>query len=167
MQGVADHMKQTHKLKALADVQTVVNVAPSLDAAAKQLGINRSTLTRWMQQGKITRPASLPARPDVSVVVPPTAEGWKESVLAGHVLSATEQTLVDVADGALRLAKHPETPAFTRLAAMGRFAALVRQLNLEAKRVGEVGGKPVLTNPARSAMLRTSTDPRAILMAVK
>ena len=156
-------MKRTHKLKSLANVQQVVAKAPSLDAAAKQLGVNRSTLTRWMQQGKVARPKSAPAT--TAPEIPAEAEGWKESVLANHLLSETDKTIIDVADDALRLSKQVEAPAIVRLSAMGRFAALVRQLNLEAKRTDAVVNSP--RNVQAPAVRRTGTDPRAILMAVK
>jgi len=160
-------MRRTRKFSALGDVQTVVNRAPTLDAAAKQLGVNRSTLTRWMQQGKVKRPGSAPAV--VAPEIPATAEGWKDGVLKGHALSQTERTLVNVADEALRLALNPETPAFTRLSAMGRFAAIVRQLNLEAKRLDAVGPVRMASPPAvaNARPRRVAGDPRAVLMAVK
>lgn len=156
-------MKQSHKLRAMGDVQSVVNASPDLTVAASRLGINRSTLTRWMQQGKVTRPGSLPAA-GPSADVPATSEGWKAGVLAQHVLSDTERTLVDVAERALTLACDDTAAAFTRLSAMGRFAALVRQLNLDAKRVGAVKGPDV---PARAtAVRRVGADPRSSLMVL-
>ena len=160
-------MKRTHKLPALGDVQTVVDAAPDLHRAAQRLGINRSTLTRWIQQGKVKRPGSLPSVG--TVTVPERAEGWKAGVLAEHILTDTERTLVDVADAALRLARDQETPAFTKLSAMGRFAAIVKQLNLDVKRIDAEKKPQAFTAPtvANGRPRRMAGDPRAVLMAVK
>lgn len=48
--------KQTHKRKALGDVAHVLENASSISAAARQLGVDRSTVHRWIQAGHVTRP---------------------------------------------------------------------------------------------------------------
>jgi hypothetical protein len=52
-------MKQTHKLKALGDVSAVLATAPSLTAAARSLGVNRSSLHRWITAGKVRQPGGV------------------------------------------------------------------------------------------------------------
>lgn len=51
--ATSDAMKGTHKLKALSNVADVLASAPSISAAAKTLGVNRSTIHRWLQGGKV------------------------------------------------------------------------------------------------------------------
>lgn len=170
-------MKRSHKLKAMGDVQSVIDRSPDLSAAARELGVDRSTITRWLQRGKIT------ARPEVPLVegkTPPAAptvttwSEWAPAVKDAYDLSPTDLQLVTVAAMALEIAYDPtEEKAIVRLAAMARFAALVKQLNLQQS--AGAGAKPGATAPPRSVAatpaqarpVRASGDPRAILMAVK
>jgi transposase-like protein len=122
--------KRTHKLKALGDVAGVVAAAPSLSAAARQLGVNRSSLHRWMANGKVPRPASRPrGTPATDAGCSP--EHWAVAVRQAYELTATEQRLVDLAVEALTMARDAAKPETVRLAAMGRYQRLVQQLNLE------------------------------------
>lgn len=165
-------MKRSHKRGALGDVQSVVDAAPTLDEAARRLGINRSTLTRWLQTGKVQRPGGKPLQPPASSIpVPDTPNRWAESVRAAYTLSETEQQLVMLADRALRMAHDPATGGFTRLSSMARFQALVKQLNLMPEkrkdaREATPAGRPVMARQVATAP-RPSVDPRAILAVVK
>ncbi len=129
-------MKQTHKLKALSNVAETVAAASSLTAAARYLGVNRSTLHRWIRAGKVAVPAA--ARPTKRTGLPrgaagpgQTPEGWARAVRRAYTLTGTEQQLLVSATDALTIARDHAARAETRLAAMGRYQALVRQLNLE------------------------------------
>lgn len=160
-------MRQTHKFKELKDVEAVVAKASSLSAAAKALGVDRSTLHRWMEAGKIARPRSMPppANPDdPKFAAPADAASWAEGVTRAYALSATDRELVALAEEALRLAKKPDEAIRSRLAAMAEYRQLVRQLNLDAATPAQT--QPA-TVPARSPVRRGGGDPRALLMAVK
>ena len=39
----------------MGDVQAVIDAAQDLTVAAKRLGVDRSTITRWVQTGKVTK----------------------------------------------------------------------------------------------------------------
>lgn len=157
-------MKRTHKLKVLGDVAGVVAKSPNLTVAAKRLGVNRSTLHRWLQAGKVQR-----AAPKTGVAAgaaagqTPTA--WAKAVRESCALDFTQGVLVDLAVSALELARSPEENAAVRLSAMGRYQNLVRQLDLTSEALVQQPGRPA----ARAPLLprRQVADPRSGLMAVK
>ena len=45
-----------HKLRALGNVAGTIAAAPSIAAAAKALGVDRSSVHRWVTAGKVPRP---------------------------------------------------------------------------------------------------------------
>lgn len=158
-------MKRTHKFKALGNVAAVIASAGSISAAAKQLGVERSTIYRWMKSGAVrvaSRETSQPTAADIPVPsTAPAAETWEAWVRRTFALDATEEELLGLAVKALRLA-HTEEKVSDQIAAMARYQQLVRQLNLNAERL-KAATPPVVAPVVR----RTGTDPRAILMAVK
>jgi hypothetical protein len=131
-------MKRTHKLRGLANVAGIIAAAPSIQAAARQLGVDRSTVHRWIASGKAPRP-SVRLRPSLSGGAGPrqSPEAWARVVRRAYALSATESALLDLAVRALAMARDDSAKAETRLAAMGRYQQLVRQLNLESEDRGE------------------------------
>ena len=154
--------KRTHKLKGLKGVAAVVASSRSLSEAAQKLGVNRSSLHRWMQAGKVAKPEP---KTGVAAGAQPGQDPaeWARQVREAGELDPTRSTLLDLAVDALRMSRDTECRPETRLSAMGRYQQLVKQLNLDT---GEqaAASKP-MANPARAA--RTGTDPRNILMAVK
>lgn len=156
-------MKRTHKLKALRNVAEVVASAPNLSVAAKRLGVNRSTLHRWLQSGKIQR-----AEPKKGLAAGATddqsPEAWAKAVREAAELDATQGVLVELAAAALRMARTENQPA-VRLSAMGRYQQLVRQLNLTNENLAATPQTKAVERPA--AVRRAMMDPRAALMAVK
>lgn len=137
-------MKATHKLKVLqADATRVMTTATSVADAARKLNVSRQTIHTWLRAGKIQPPGGgRPRRrlgdsepttqPDVSVLADVgTPADWAQRIRDVFDLDASEDALVDLAERALRLARDSATRPETQLAAMGRFAALVRQLNFE------------------------------------
>jgi len=119
----------------------VVAEAPSLAAAARQLDVDVTTLHRWFREGKLTRPTPRPRRP---LPLAPAAEpgvlsavSWAAAVRGRYDLDATEEVLVELAEGALALAQDVALRPADRLAAMSRFAALARQINFEAPDNGQ------------------------------
>jgi transposase-like protein len=129
-------VRRTHKLRqfALSDIDQALRTAPTLAAAARQLGVAESTLHRWLKAGRVQKP-SRARRPRVKAVTggrpPRSPEGWARSIRRRYALSETEQELVRLATRALALSYNDAVKPETRLAAAARFAALVKQLYLE------------------------------------
>ena len=141
-------IKRTWKVQALAaDAAAAVATSPSIAAAARRAGVDRSTLYRWAKSNKI--PALTPRRrrailaPSLSAdrTVPAVPEGWAAAIRASYMLDATETELVSLAEAALLLARDPLLKPAERLAAMGRFQALTRQIALEVPHDGEAQAK--------------------------
>lgn len=121
------------------DVQAVIDAAPSLAAAARQLGVDRSTLTRWFDSGKATRPGAAAKRPvkrtapaaDPGVsALPRDPDAWATWVRQTYILDPSESAVLDLAAMALQIAHDPDTAAAVKLQAAGRFTALRRELAL-------------------------------------
>jgi transposase-like protein len=110
----------------------VMATAPSLSAAAKRLNVDRSTLFRWIREGKV------PPLARTQAPGPPASPlAWAAAVKAAYELSATEAALVGLAEAALALANDVTLTPMARLQAMARFAALVKQVNLEVPADGK------------------------------
>jgi transposase-like protein len=137
-------MKKTHRFQSLGDVAAVISAAPNIAAAARQLGVDRSSVSRWIKAGKIQRPVGvrLAAPPTNSPITARagnapqrerTSKGgsWARWVRRTYDLSATDETLVDLADRALAMARNAAVAPEVQLRATARYQALVRQLNLE------------------------------------
>jgi hypothetical protein len=134
--------KQTHKLKSLGDVAGIVAASPTLTAAARRLGVNRSSLHRWIVSGKVPRPGrrrSLAVNatngPQPSELQTP--EAWAEAVREAYELTGTELVVLDLAVRALEMARDNTQKGELPLAAMARFQQLVRQLDLEVESDGK------------------------------
>ena len=120
--------KRTWRLRSMTGrAAEVMRSAPSLAAAAKALGVNKATVFRWVKAGKIPGPGGRRRAP----TVPPSPEGWAPTIRAAYLLDATETALVELADAALTMARDAAMKPADRLAAMARFAQLVRQIDLE------------------------------------
>lgn len=162
--------KQTHKLKGLGDVATIIAAAPSLTAAARQLGVDRSTIHRWIESGKAKRPGRAPRKRRLTK--PPRAgqspAAWARWVRRSYEIDGTDQVLLDLAVQALKLARDVKEPPAVCLAAMARYQMLIKQLNLdgEGEKAEQKPAAPQRREPV--AQRRTGIfDPRSVLMAVK
>jgi hypothetical protein len=103
---------------------------------ARAAAVNRSTAHRWVKAGLIPAPSGRKRGPASSGQrggghVPAVPEGWAAAVRARYDLDATEEARVELAEGALGLARDVSLRPADRLAAMGRFARLVQQIDLE------------------------------------
>ena len=120
-------MERTWKLKALSgDVAMAMRSAGSVTEAAKVLRVDRGTVHRWLKANKIP-----PLGGRGRGCVPLVPENGAASVKAAYDLDATELVLVELVEEALTLARDKSSAPPVRLQAMARFAALVRQLDLE------------------------------------
>jgi len=129
---------------------------------AEALGVDRSTIQRWMAAGKIddtrTTRTSDPASPLAAAAALP-ALAWAAAIRASCTLDNTDEKLVALADLALSVAENPAEQSSIRLAAAGRFQSLTKQL---ATRIRPTAEAPP---PAPVQAATTRTDPRAILNA--
>lgn len=157
--------KRTHKLQGMGDVAAAIDAAPSLSAAAKVLGVDRSTLHRWMKAGKV-----IPRTREHAVVagdLPVNNASWAEAVRKTYHLTETDRQLLALAEESLQTARTEER-ATTRLLAMGRFQALVKQLSLsDAKLIESPKDAGLPAARVLGIVRRPISDPRAALMAVK
>ncbi len=119
-----------HLRNKLGEVQAAVASTRSLRAAARQLGVSPSSVSRLVQSGKVTKPAVRP-RPVAEL---PSSSNESFEVWARHTFDLTraEDQLVSLAQQALDLARTGETPAI-QLAAMKEFRALLKDLSLPAE----------------------------------
>jgi excisionase family DNA binding protein len=126
---------------------------------ARRLGVNYSTVLRWIADGKITK------RTRTSGGTSGRAVNWAAAVRKDFSLDASDEELIAMGQEALTIA-HDRTQAPTvRLAAMGRFQAVVKQLALPA-RLENQGPIPA-AKPDPPAPRTPRPDPRGLLMAVK
>lgn len=131
-------------------VLAVIRSAPSTSAAARELGVDRTTVYRWQVGGKVPKPGTQAPRrrvaPAGGIADPapavPDAPGaaWAARVRGLFEFSSTEDAMVSLASEALDLARDVGQSPSVRLAAAKGFAALVRQLGgLEEPRAGVEG----------------------------
>lgn len=141
---------------------------------AERIGVNRSSVTRWMATGKLPRTDGEPTTRAQHVRGQPgqTPAQWAETVRREYSLDATDEQLVMLAEQALTMASDSTLTASARMNAAGRFQALSRQLALTARRsVSLEDEKPDVTpaaEPKRPMIQRSTIDPRtSLLQAVK
>jgi hypothetical protein len=130
---------------------------------AERLEVNRSSVQRWMAAGKVTDTRR--TNKDRAPVEPVSTAGktpseWAIEVRRNFVLDVTDEQLVTMAEAALTIAHNRFSSEPVRLAAMGRFQAIVKQLSLVARRADEETAPTRPESPARAA--RTQ-DPRTLL----
>lgn len=138
----------------------------------KRLNVRRSTVTRWMAAGKLndtrrkgSRKGPYKPYPHPGKVRSPAE--WARTVREAYDLDATDDQLVDLAESSLSVARDENQDARVRLAAAGRFQAIVKQLALVA-RAAEAAPEPVAAAAVTpSPIRRVGPDPRTRLQAVK
>jgi len=161
--------KRSHKLAAMGGAGATVASSASIADAAARLGVERSTVWRWVKAGKVPPPGTGPIDPEQLPALAiaaggQTPEEWAATVRDGHELTGTEIALVGLAADALRVARDGQITESVRLLAMGRYQSLVKHLHLEqhGKKQAEPESSRVVL-PTR----RVTHDPRRILQAVK
>lgn len=135
--------KKTWKTRGMkAGIAQAMKTAPSITAAAKVLGVNRSTLHRLIKAGQappLTKPVLRPVDPArIAELGAQSPASLAETIRADYVLSAMEEALLGCACDALGMAQDVTLKPSDRLAASGRFARLIQQLDLETPIHGEV-----------------------------
>lgn len=155
-------MRRTRKRKALGDVAAVVAASLSLSDAARKLGVNVSTVSRWVAAGHAPKPGAVVAQDrERAAAAALPASDWAAQFRASRILDETQGELVGLAADHLALAKDGTAPAMTRLAASRRFSDLIRQLTASEQQMASQA------QPVKPALARRGGDPRSILMVVK
>lgn len=176
-------MKRTRKWAFVAqEAQRLAGLGLAPGEIASRIGVNKSTVSRWMSTGKLSRTEASDTKvpPPVMVTVAKSPDEWAAAIRETYDLDATDEQLVALAQSALSLSLDSAVPAGTRMTAAGRFQALVRQLALVARvkdedRPSEDVAEPAPVveaevpkrAPGRVIVQRTQVDPRTLLVAVK
>src|SRR5690348_8263595 len=120
--------------------QDVVNAmanASSIAEAARTLGVDKGSVSRWVAAGKVPAPGAVRRRKDApktpAADVELTPQAWVAALHKRNEFGPAELQLVDLAAIALQLARDETQRPTVRLQASARFAALVAQLNLPAE----------------------------------
>lgn len=171
-------MKRTRKWSYIAQEATrLASLKLSPREIARRLGVDKSSVTRWMASGKLPSTAAPP--PVFGTTPPPelshttkTPEAWAEAVYRDYALDATDQVLVGLAMEAMRKAQDPSVGVGLRMLAAGRFQTLVRQLALVTKLAAAApAAAPAKVEPQKRTQMAARTgsrvDPRSVLMVVK
>jgi len=131
----SQHTKQTWRLRGLPDAAEAVRRAPSLRAAARQLGVAPSTLSRAVKDGRLPAPGRARARQDTAETptIYATFAAWARGT---YQLTRAEDELIDLAQQALDLSRDPAASATVRLQAAGRYQSILKDLQLPQEDVG-------------------------------
>lgn len=166
-------MKRTRKWAFVAqEAQRLAALKLSASDIAKRLGVNRSTVGRWMEAGKIARATDKPATAASGETKPSQAPAdWAASVRKAYDLDATDDQLVTIGEQALELSRDVKIAAHIRMTAAGRFQAIVRQLSLVTRGVEAEADAPAPAVPEvskKNPMVKRANhaDPRLKLMAI-
>lgn len=167
-------MKRTRKWEFVEqEASRLAALGLSLSEIATRLGVNKSTVSRWMSSGKLNREgrAKRPKRPAARFRVKPgqTPAQWAASVRKTFALDATDEQLVTLGEMALVDSYDMAIAPSVRHAAAGRFQAIVRQLALLPGRNEEKPADvpaPAASEPVRPTRVpRTGPDPRTLFLA--
>ncbi|MEX2122373.1 MAG: hypothetical protein WD795_00640 [Woeseia sp.] len=130
-------MKRTWKKRNLGPdrIREVVRTSATLSEAARTLGVDRSTLHRWMEADPALK-EPIRDRQDAAKGATAAAQmlnpdQWAEQIESLYELSNTERVTLDLARRALEIARDEFAKPTERLTAMGRFQQLVKDLNME------------------------------------
>jgi len=133
---------------------------------AKRLGVNDSTIRRWVKAGKLEKRTTRQRRAAADAAVPTGRPAkWAAAVRKDFSLDASDEELLAMGQTALEMTHDPLMAPSVRLAAMGRFQAVVKQLALPARLADQ--GPIVAAKPDPPAPRTPRPDPRGLLMAVK
>ncbi len=128
-------MQKTRKFTHLgSEAKRLAAAGVSRMEIARQLGVNYSTVHRWMASGRLgDRRGSGPVMvPDVRTA-PATATDWASQIRAGFVIDCTDEEIIRLGELALSVAHNPTEPTTTRLSASARFLSLSQRLTAHAR----------------------------------
>lgn len=160
-------MKRTRKWAFVAQEATRLSgLGLSQGAIAARLGVNKSTVSRWIKSGRISEAPE--GRESVAVEVGKSPAEWASAVRADYSLDLTDDRLVTLAEAALTTALDTNEKATVRMLATGKFQSVIRQLALTSRTAHSEPATPTEPRPTtREPRAATGTDPRRVLMAIK
>jgi hypothetical protein len=167
--------RRTRKWSFVAqEAKRLAELGISPKEIADHIGVNKSTVTRWIASGKLPAPArktTAAADLAVSARAPKSPAEWAKAVRAEYDLDETDDQLVALAEEALQVSLNSHVSPSVRLSAAGRFQALVRQLSLVTRSQDAnqpADGAPALPEPPKKnpPVQRRVGDPRKVLMMV-
>lgn len=133
--------KPTHKRRAIGDAAAVLAGCRSVTEAAKRLGVDRSTVHRWLKAGVIPtftrRPQRARRAGSTARTSARTPEAWARRIRERYELNETEWQLVDLGRRMLALMRDSSLRPEQQAAVAGRFQSIARQLDLPSE--GEDG----------------------------
>jgi soluble lytic murein transglycosylase-like protein len=154
-------MQRTRKFAHVApEAKRLAALGLSPTAIAAQLGVNRSTVQRWMAAGQIEDTRVSRAGPAGPLVADLPAVQWAAAIRAAYALDATDAELVGLADFALSVTQNASELPSIRLAAAGRFQSLVKHL---ATRIRPTADEQPAAPDQNRAASTARADPRALL----
>lgn len=164
-------MSRTRKWVQVSQQATrLASIGASPLEIAQEIGVNKSTVTRWFKVGKLTRGQ----RTDVlAPVLPrPSPAEWAASMRAEFALSASDEQLVTLGEQALLLTRDVTVKATVQLAAQRNFLAIDKALALRtrASKVEEDPAPVVTEAPSKKnppVHRKAAGDPRALYMVPK
>ena len=160
--GTRSTMKRTRKWAFVRqEAERLMGLGLPLREIARRIEVNESTIHRWIKAGKLVRQSGVAGTSQVSARQTPME--WAETVRATYSLDASDDQLVTLATRALEMALDLTESAMTRLSAMGRFQAAVKQLALVARLADQ--DAPAPTTPTRPVRPSPTADPRVFLKA--
>jgi hypothetical protein len=158
---IEDRVKRTRKWAFVEqEAKRLAGLGLTPLQIAKRIGVNKSTVTRWVASGKLDMKATI----RLSGTGQNPAQ-WASTVRKDYALDATDEQLVTIAESALAMTLDPSLAAHVRMNAAGRFQAIVRQLSLVTRAADTpVETKPAKTAPKIEAAPSRRVDPRKLLM---
>lgn len=134
--------KRTWKRKALTDdrIREALKASGGNGAAAAaELGVHRSTMSRWIRDDPSLAPESATREVPAAIVASENMDPaqWKRWVLATYDLNATELQLLSLAVEALEMARDRLFKPAERMAAAARFQSIVKQLSFPDPEVAD------------------------------
>jgi transposase-like protein len=154
-------MKRTRKWAYVEqEAKRLVAIGLGHTEIAKRLGVNDSTIRRWVKAGKLEK-----VRRGRVHTPRGSPQEWAAAVRKDFSLDGTDEELLGLAQTALEMSLDPLMAPSVRLTAIGRFQAVVKQLALPARLADQ--GPIVAAKPDPPAPRTPRPDPRGLLMAVK
>lgn len=164
-------MKRTRKWAYVQqEAQRLADIGLNANQIAKRLQLNKSTVSRWLKAGKLTKgDGSRKAVVGIHAEQKQTPAEWAAAVRGEFALDASDDQLVTLAEESLALSRDPRCSVRERMAAGNEFRSTLKQLNLPAKAADAVAAKPQPDaveppKPKPRLVHRVKVDPRAKFM---
>lgn len=166
-------MKRTRKLVYVQqDAQRLAKLGLNANQIAKRIGVNKSTVSRWISSGKLTIEEAKVRAVSIHASNTQTPADWAKSIREEFDLDVTDDQLVTLAEEQLALSRDVDCSVRERLAAGAEYLKTLRQLNLPGKAAAAAAGaQPTATSatPAKPRIVHSkkkpAVDPRAKYLA--